>query len=154
MGAQTHPPDPVNYTLGLRRDNMKCIFLALVLVLFSARAIASPVGLLNVQRCVEIATNAISQQLPHISLSDLRFDNAKLYADSDKKSITVWFFRPIPDPKWEARGMEHGILVSVSMDLNGKGVVAAESKATIARKPKHENRKPNQAVHRIQKGSK
>lgn len=114
---------------------MKWPICFLMAVLLPTALLADPVGTLDVARAVTIATNAVAQQLPHVSLDRLRFDHAELQSDSGTKQfIIVWFYLPIPDRKWEERGMNNGKFVSVKMLPNGTQVTASESKGTVARK--------------------
>lgn len=114
---------------------MKWAIHLLTVVLLPAALLADPVGKLDVARALTIATNAVAQQLPQVSLARLRFDHAELQSDPDaKQSIVVWFFLPIPDKKWEERGMENGKFVFIQMRPDGTQVTAAESKATVVRK--------------------
>jgi len=113
---------------------MKRAMLTTAFLFLPFLSLAEPIAHLDLPRCLAVATNAIANQLPHVEHGNLRFDNAILNANADGKSITVWYFLPIPDPKWERKGMENGKLISVKMDLNGANAVAGESKATVARK--------------------
>lgn len=69
---------------------MKCFVHLLMTVFLPAALLADPVGTLDVARAVTIATNAVAQQLPQVSLDRLGFDHAELRSGSDaKQSITV-----------------------------------------------------------------